>query len=216
MNRRITRPFAKFCTATCVALFLISCSLLPQRSMEQTDARQPVQRLHAQHIAQMDFGRNASFAVCTEPACPAITRKTLAVAPAPAVLPLPVAVTPAAPRAAERHQLIVHFINDSAKLTPSGKAILDQALPALRSATHIVISGRTDNTGAFDPNQKLALARALNVRDYLRRREPLLAADIVIDARGRCCFIASNDTPQGRRQNRRVEVVFSASEQVAP
>jgi outer membrane protein OmpA-like peptidoglycan-associated protein len=212
------KQFASRLVATCsvaasVAFLSVSCSLLPQRPIEHEKGMQQVQRTPLQHIAQLDFGRNASFAVCTEPACPVVSRKTLAVAPAPAAPPLPVAV---APRAPARHQVIVQFMTGSAKLTPSGRAILDQALPTMRKATRIVISGRTDSTGGFDPNQTLALARALNVRDYLRRLTPSLAAAMVTEAKGRCCFIASNDTPQGRRQNRRVEVVFHVSEQVAP
>jgi outer membrane protein OmpA-like peptidoglycan-associated protein len=192
--------------------------MLPQQLQKREQGMHSAQRVPIQHIAQMDFGHDASFAVCMEPACPVVTRKTLAIAPDPAEPPLPkaAAVTVASARTTARRQLIVEFVTGSAKLSPSGKAILEQALPAMRNATRIVISGRTDSAGAFGPNQTLALSRALSVRDYLRRREPILAADIVIDARGRCCFIASNDTPQGRRLNRRVEVVFDVPEQVAP
>ena len=62
--------------------------------------------------------------------------------------------------------------------------------------------------GSDEVNQKLALARALAVRNYIRDAVPDLPNVIVIDAKGRCCFIAPNDSEGGRSKNRRVEVVF--------
>ena len=55
--------------------------------------------------------------------------------------------------------------------------------------------------------ESLALARALAVRDHLRKTHPTLAATLTL-RRGACCFIAPNDTLAGRAQNRRAEVVF--------
>jgi outer membrane protein OmpA-like peptidoglycan-associated protein len=241
----MTTRAIRLLSTSSIALLVMSCSLLPQWQAERGQANRTAQRMPPHHIAQMDFGRDASFAVCTEPACPSVTPKSLSVAPDTAALPTTaIAATPAvdvalnaattsnaevpqpiADRAAtepavtsdaERHQVIVQFMSGSATLTSSGKAALAQSLPTARKANRIVISGRTDSIGADNPNQSLALARAFNVRDYLRRREPTLSAVMVIEARGRCCFIASNDTPQGRRQNRRVEVVFNVPEQVTP
>jgi len=104
----------------------------------------------------------------------------------------------------------------SAVLSPLAEATLTRSLRYALDANRIVIFGRTDSIGAGGTNQSLALARALSVRDYLRQREPSIPADMVLDVKGSCCFIASNDTPQGRRQNRRVEIVFSVPERVAP
>lgn len=239
MTTRALRLLSTSSITAGIALFIMSCSLLPQRQVERGQANRAAQRAPAQHIAQINFGRDASFAVCIEPACPSVTRKSLAVTPDTAALPTATptvnvvadpatmsnadapqpladrtATEHAATSATEQHQVIVQFMPGRATLTSSGKAVLAQSLPYARKASRIVISGRTDNTGADDPNQSLALARALNVRDYLRRREPTLPAVMAIEAKGRCCFIASNDTPQGRRQNRRVEVVFNVPEQV--
>ena len=79
-----------------------------------------------------------------------------------------------------------------------------------------MIAGRTDNAGSDAANQAVALARANTVRDYLRAKLPAGGDALLVDAQGSCCFIASNDTPEGRKQNRRVEVVLSVPEQVAP
>lgn len=236
MTLCVSRLFAVVSIAASIVLFVTSCSLLSKRHGEGGEASHAGQRAPVQRIAQMEFGRDAAFAVCTEPACPTVTPKSLAVAPDAAAsiapkptvnsaasstdVPQPVAdraaTAPAAIPVAERHEVIVHFMSGSAALTPAGKAALTQSLAYARKANRIVISGRTDSIGADNHNQSLAIARAFAVRDYLRRREPMLPALMVIEARGRCCFIASNDTPQGRQQNRRVEIVFSVPERVAP
>lgn len=231
-----SRLFAVVSIAASIVLFVTSCSLLSKRQGEGGEASHAGQRAPVQRIAQMEFGRDAVFAVCTESACPTVTRKSLAIAPdaVASIAPKPMVNSaasstdvpqPVADRAAtataaipvaERHEVVVHFMSGGAALTPAGKAALTQSLAYARKANRIVISGRTDSIGADNPNQSLALARAFAVRDYLRRREPTLPALMVIEAKGRCCFIASNDTPQGRRQNRRVEIVFSVPERVAP
>ena len=64
--------------------------------------------------------------------------------------------------------------------------------------------------------QAIALARAGAVRDHIKRVSPAQPNDIRIDARGLCCYIANNDTPEGRARNRRVEVVFTASSEGGP
>jgi outer membrane protein OmpA-like peptidoglycan-associated protein len=80
----------------------------------------------------------------------------------------------------------------------------------------IKIIGRTDSTGPLAFNESLALARALAVRDHLRKTHPTLAATLTLQARGACCFIASNDNLAGRTQNRRAEVVFQMSGEDLP
>ena len=60
------------------------------------------------------------------------------------------------------------------------------------------------------------MARALTVRAHLRRTRPALPATLTVQARGACCFIASNDTVAGRAQNRRVEVVYQMNETDLP
>ncbi len=76
--------------------------------------------------------------------------------------------------------------------------------------TRIVISGNTDNTGAYSYNMDLSVKRARSVADYLvsRRVNP---NRITINGFGPDRPIASNSTPSGRAQNRRVEIqIFPA------
>jgi len=112
--------------------------------------------------------------------------------------------------------LVLYFPLGGAGLTASDKAALDELIPYASKAQRIVIAGRTDNAGSDAANQAVALARANTVRDYLRAKLPAGGDALLVDAQGSCCFIASNDTPEGRKQNRRVEVVLSVPEQVAP
>lgn len=213
-----------------MALLVTSCSLQPQ--VERGPAGGTKQHASLHKIAQLNFGRDAAFAVCTEPVCPAVTRKTLAVTrPAAHVMDIAATLDPGEvqlavpPRASEAiatrlaphpTPVIVHFTSGSATLSAPGKAVLDQALPSARQADRIFIAGRTDNLGSKRANRALALARARVVRDYLHARLPVQGHTLTLDANGACCFSASNDTPQGRRQNRRVEIVFGVPEQVAP
>jgi outer membrane protein OmpA-like peptidoglycan-associated protein len=73
---------------------------------------------------------------------------------------------------------------------------------------HLQIEGHTDSVGTDEYNQSLSEKRAEAVRDYLVQQG--IAADS-IEARGfgKTQPIASNDTPEGRQQNRRVELVLS-------
>jgi|GEM_PF-681865 len=108
----------------------------------------------------------------------------------------------------QREQRVVRFAFGKSELTQEGRSVLDQAMPAARASDRIVIRGRTDDVGDATVNQSLALTRAIAVRNYLRESAPEMPGVISIDARGKCCFIARNDTAEGRGRNRRVEVTF--------
>src|SRR5216683_1240849 len=73
---------------------------------------------------------------------------------------------------------------------------------------HLQIEGQTDSVGTDDYNRQLSEKRAGAVRDYLVQQG--ITAD-AIEARGfgETQPIASNETPEGRQQNRRVELVLS-------
>ena len=73
---------------------------------------------------------------------------------------------------------------------------------------HLQVEGHTDSVGTDDYNQQLSEKRAGAVRDYLVQQS--ISAD-AIEARGfgKTEPVASNDTPEGRQQNRRVEMVIS-------
>jgi outer membrane protein OmpA-like peptidoglycan-associated protein len=207
-----------------VILFAFSSCTLPVKQGPASTT--PQGKPNASHIAQLDRGRNAYFAQCIEPACPTTTPKTLAVAnaqPQPSMqgsaralesVP-PTEVTKPTPLR-KPQVLVLEFATDSAALSPAHKTLLNNAAEALGHAERVLIVGRTDNVGPDAPNQAIALARAGAVRDHIKRVSPALPNDIRIDARGLCCYIASNDTPEGRARNRRVEVVFTASSEGVP
>ena len=112
--------------------------------------------------------------------------------------------------------LALSFASDSAALTPSHKTQLSSLVPSINQAERVLILGRTDDVGTGGASEAIALARATAVRDHLRRVARTLPKDVRIDARGLCCYAATNDTPEGRTQNRRVEVVFTAANEVRP
>lgn len=240
MNFRGSRVFLAVSGTVTVASFLASCSLLPQSQVNQSQDSQAPEGIALRKVAQLGFGREAVFGACIEPACPNVTRKTLVTAQAIATASEFVAVEPiiekVAPKPtatkqllqreiadynevaseAPRPALILHFPLARTELTASDKAALDKVIPSARKAKRIVIASRTDNVGSDSANQATALVRAQTVRDYLRAKLPERGDALVIDAQASCCFIASNDTLEGRKQNRRVEIVLSVPEQVAP
>ena len=78
------------------------------------------------------------------------------------------------------------------------------AYPDLRLA----IEGNTDSVGSEAMNQTLSERRASSVLDYLARQN-IPAASMTSRGFGKTQPIASNDTAEGRQQNRRVELVVS-------
>lgn len=71
----------------------------------------------------------------------------------------------------------------------------------------LVIEGHTDNTGAAEANQALSGQRAEAVRAYLVSRFAIDESRLEAKGFGASRPVASNDTAEGRQQNRRVELV---------
>jgi len=78
------------------------------------------------------------------------------------------------------------------------------AYPSLK----VAIEGHTDSVGTDEFNQRLSEQRAESVRDYLVA-QGVSAPSITARGLGKMQPIASNDTPDGRQRNRRVELVLS-------
>ncbi len=104
----------------------------------------------------------------------------------------------------------VLFNLNSASLKPDARERLAKvagiliAYPDIR----VEVNGYTDNTGSSDYNQRLSEQRAETVRDYLVR-QGVPSGSITSRGLGPNDPIASNDSPEGRRQNRRVNLVVS-------
>lgn len=71
----------------------------------------------------------------------------------------------------------------------------------------IMVTGHTDFVGSAEANYEVGMERALNVRDILKSKG-VPASKITCTSEGEDMPRASNDTPYGRFQNRRVEVVI--------
>lgn len=79
--------------------------------------------------------------------------------------------------------------------------------------TNVQIFGYTDNTGSMQVNTTLSNQRANSVRNYLINCG--VAADrLTATGVPMADYIASNDTPEGRALNRRVEIYITADEQM--
>ncbi len=72
----------------------------------------------------------------------------------------------------------------------------------------IAIEGHTDSVGTDALNQSLSEKRAEAVRSYLRSRG-IPADRMTVTGMGETSPVATNDTPAGRQQNRRVEIVIA-------
>ncbi|OGS46597.1 MAG: hypothetical protein A2539_08790 [Elusimicrobia bacterium RIFOXYD2_FULL_34_15] len=70
------------------------------------------------------------------------------------------------------------------------------------------VEGHTDSVGSDEYNQGLSEKRAQSARDYLVNNG-VLTNSIVSRGFGKTLPIESNDTPQGRQKNRRVEIIVS-------
>lgn len=100
----------------------------------------------------------------------------------------------------------IFFDHDSYKLKDESRIELERLAKLLREnpAIQIEISGHTDNTGNADYNLKLSENRAKAVAEFLVRLgiEPVR---LISKGYGQTLPVASNDTDEGRAQNRRTE-----------
>ncbi len=139
------------------------------------------------------------------PAPAPVTAPAAAPAPAPMPAPAPVVVAPAVKPVTLQASALFDF--DKAVLKPAGKAALD-ALVADASKVNvetIIAVGHTDASGSDRYNQGLSVRRVEAVKAYLVSQG--VAADrIKTEGKGEAQPVASNQTREGRAQNRRVEV----------
>lgn len=105
------------------------------------------------------------------------------------------------------------FIAEGILFNPGSASISEGSEEALEAiflrvilmTNAIQIIGHTDNTGSAEINNRLSLARAEAVKEWLLRKG-LPERRIQVIGRGDREPAATNDTPQGRKANRRIEV----------
>lgn len=78
----------------------------------------------------------------------------------------------------------------------------------------IVVEGHTDSVGTDSYNRKLSEQRAANVADYLIE-QGVSASTITVYGYGESRPKETNDTPEGRQLNRRVEIHIQAPQQAS-
>jgi outer membrane protein OmpA-like peptidoglycan-associated protein len=107
------------------------------------------------------------------------------------------------------------FAVNSADLQPAGRQNLTDLAQSLRDypGTDVLVVGHTDSTGTAEYNQGLSERRAASARTYLLGAG-LEAGRVTAVGRGLTEPIATNDTADGRQQNRRVEIAIFASEEM--
>ncbi len=130
--------------------------------------------------------------------------------PAPA---RPVAVSAAADKSNPKLKLdtelasvqrVVPFAVYSATPGPLGRKAIAEIVPLAKKAERVNVRGRTDSSGDREQNREIAKARAVSVM-YAFASEGV-SRKIMKATYCTRCFVASNDTAEGRRANRRVDV----------
>jgi outer membrane protein OmpA-like peptidoglycan-associated protein len=104
----------------------------------------------------------------------------------------------------------VLFDTGQATLKPGANLALNRLATFLSSnpQTKVLVEGHTDSRGGDDYNIGLSERRAHAVATELESRG-IPADQVQTLGRGKAYPVASNDTAEGRQQNRRVEIVFS-------
>ncbi|MFW6021689.1 MAG: OmpA family protein, partial [Guyparkeria sp.] len=108
----------------------------------------------------------------------------------------------------------ITFGTDSADIKPQFRQALDELSASIREYPNTVVrvEGHTDSTGSASHNQNLSLNRAQSVTTYLAR-SGVDSNRLQPVGYGFSRPIATNDTAEGRAQNRRVEILILPREE---
>lgn len=103
------------------------------------------------------------------------------------------------------------FELDSSTLSNYGRKMLSEVAEQIRNDTKwsfIRVDGHTDNIGSLVYNMDLSLKRAVAAATYLVGSEGVDAAKIFIKGFGKTAPVADNTFADGRRKNRRTEILL--------
>lgn len=127
-------------------------------------------------------------------------------------------------RVLETDREVIIRLPDTSAFSSGSADLRDSVLPGLdrlvqmlqRIDGQVVISGHTDNvpisTARFRSNWDLAVSRSVSVVDYLIRDNRLSPSRLTAQGFADSRPLASNDTPEGRAQNRRVDIAITKPE----
>lgn len=102
------------------------------------------------------------------------------------------------------------FKSGGSEIESSNFVMLNKITDAIKrfpDAT-IVVSGHTDATGSAELNQTLSQARAEVVANFITQVSNIDTNKVTFNGYGKDKPVASNETPEGRAQNRRVEILI--------
>lgn len=191
----------------CLMMMAVAAALLTGCSWPWLGKDEPKEQSQKTQTIDIGWGGQEWRSCDVEETCPKPTPKTVLL---PALRPQTTGQTPfpkieaARPALAVAHK--VHFKFAQAVPTQDGVDRLTRIQQEIRASHVIHITGHTDDIGGSRVNERLALRRAAFVAAWLKRhgiRNPM-----EVEAKGKCCYLAPNDTEDGRAANRRVEVVL--------
>lgn len=105
----------------------------------------------------------------------------------------------------------VSFDFDQWTLSNEGRKMLSEVAGQIRKDKKwlfLRVDGYTDNVGSVSYNMDLSLKRAIAVATYLISYEGIDPDKIFIKGLGKSSTLADNDSAEGRRKNRRTEILF--------
>ncbi len=102
----------------------------------------------------------------------------------------------------------IHFDFNKSRIRPGDAAVLDEDASTLKANPDMAVNvnGYCDAIGGEEYNIKLSDRRAVAVVDYLVK-SGIPSSQLIPHGYGKTDFVATNDTAEGRAQNRRVELV---------
>jgi len=109
------------------------------------------------------------------------------------------------------------FDSGKADLRPDASPVLNELIAILNESPHtVVVEGHTDNvsinTARFPSNWELSTARAISVARRLFQDGNLSPGRFTVAGYGEFHPASSNKTPEGRQENRRVEILLKTEQ----
>lgn len=110
-------------------------------------------------------------------------------------------------RIVEEFEVRLPFRFNSYEISEEFATFLDQVVERLEEDPNhsVEVTGHTDNIGSEEVNQRISVARAQAVADYLMSKG-IAASRIEVSGKGESLPVTTNSTAAGRALNRRVEI----------
>jgi outer membrane protein OmpA-like peptidoglycan-associated protein len=104
----------------------------------------------------------------------------------------------------------VQFSSNQATLNKKSTALLEKVDKVLGTlgASSVLIEGYTDSLGSPEANQAISEKRAQAVQDYLVQKGQISSSKIKAVGLGEENPISDNQTPKGRAENRRIDLLI--------